>query len=301
MGYTEHPQKVVGIKQRLRAPKFQEHFNQAQLFLNSLKPHEKAHLVAAYSFELAHCDDPVVYENYTKLLNNIDIDFARAVATNVGGVVPSKPIRKNEGLKSRGISQMDFMPKVPTIASRRVAILVADGFNAAEVEAIKALLLSASAVPFVIGPRRGKIKSSNSGVSLDAHHHFEDQRSTMFDAIFIPGGSEHARALVMNGRANHWIKEAFGHCKAIGAVGEGATFVREAINLPSVKVASGSGDDVVSSYGVVTASSWGASAVASEVLTIGANNGFASQFAHEISKHRCYDRELDGLTAMIPY
>jgi len=30
--YQEHPQKAVGIKQRLQAPKFQEHFNQATLF-----------------------------------------------------------------------------------------------------------------------------------------------------------------------------------------------------------------------------------------------------------------------------
>jgi len=301
-GYTEHPQKIVGIKQRLRAPKFQEHYNQAQLFLNSLKPHEKAHLVAAYSFELSHCDDPVVYENYTKLLNNIDFDFARAVATNVGGVVPTKPVRKNEGMKSKGISQTDFMPKEPTIASRRIAILVADGFSAAEVESMRALITGAGALPFVIGPRRGKVKSSTTGISVDAHHHFEDQRSTLFDAIFIPGGSEHARALMTNGRVNHWIKEAFGHCKAIGAVGEGATVVREAINLPSVRTTTGDdGDKVFSSYGVVTASKWGATDAAGEALKIGSGSGFASQFAHEISKHRCFDRELDGLTAMIPY
>jgi catalase len=29
-------QKVVGIKKRLNAPKFKEHYNQAQLFINSL-------------------------------------------------------------------------------------------------------------------------------------------------------------------------------------------------------------------------------------------------------------------------
>jgi catalase len=34
--YFNFEQKVEGIKKRLNAPKFQEYFNQAQLFLNSL-------------------------------------------------------------------------------------------------------------------------------------------------------------------------------------------------------------------------------------------------------------------------
>ena len=66
------PQKITAIKQRLRSAKFQEHFKQAQLFYNSLSEVEKAHVLAAYSFELSHCDDPVVYESWTRLLNNVD-------------------------------------------------------------------------------------------------------------------------------------------------------------------------------------------------------------------------------------
>ncbi|CAL1696356.1 unnamed protein product [Somion occarium] len=96
-GYHEYPQKVSGIKQRLRAPKFQEHYNQAQLFYNSLQPYEKSHLISAISFELSHCDDPVVYETYTQVLNNIDFDLAKQVAINVGGVVPDKSARPNHG------------------------------------------------------------------------------------------------------------------------------------------------------------------------------------------------------------
>ncbi|KAJ7654074.1 hypothetical protein DFH06DRAFT_1416894 [Mycena polygramma] len=83
--------------------KFQEHFNQAQLFVNSLSAPEKAHLVAGFSFELSHCDDPVVA--YTKLLNHIDFDLATAVATNVGGVVPSERLRPNPGKTAFGLSQ----------------------------------------------------------------------------------------------------------------------------------------------------------------------------------------------------
>lgn len=224
-----YPQKVQGIKQRLRTEKFQEHFDQAQLFYNSLTDYEKAHLVAALSFELDHCDDPVVYETYTKVLNNIDFNLAKQVAVNVDGVIPDKPARENRGQTSAKLSQLSFAPKQPTIKSRRIAILVADGFNLGEVQALLAALKAGMANTFVIGPRRGPVYPDGEEVGSDkgysSDHHFEGQRSTMFDAILIPGGAKHAQALADNGRTIHWVREAFGHCKAIGALGEGMTYL----------------------------------------------------------------------------
>lgn len=215
------------MKQRVRSAKFQEHFNQAQLFYNSLTDYEKAHLISAISFELSHCDDPVVYETYTKVLNNIDFELAKQVAINVGGVVPDKPARPNHGQKTPTLSQLYYAPKEPTIKSRRIAILVADGFDLAQVEGLRAAIKAGSATSWVIGPRRGwvypegaVVGSGKGGVWAD--HHFEGQRSTLFDAFVVPAGAKSAQALAENGRAIHWIREAFGHCKAIGAIGEGA-------------------------------------------------------------------------------
>jgi catalase len=213
------------MKQRLRGTKFSEHFSQATLFVNSLTPYERVHLANAISFELSHCDDPVVYKTYTKLLNNIDFKLAKGVATVVGGVVPDSAIKENHGKASFSLSQTYFHPRKPTIASRRIAILVADGFDVIEMEAVRAALASDNALTFIIGPRRGKIYPAGQtvgvGEGIIADHHFEGQRSTLFDAIFIPSGAEHAMALVSDGRAVHWVREAFGHCKVIGAIGEG--------------------------------------------------------------------------------
>ena len=222
---TSYPQEVSGMKQRMRGSKFNEHFKQAQLFYNSLSPYEQAHLIDAISFELSHCNDQVVYETYTKVLNNIDFNLAKTVAMRVNGVVPEAPLRENHGKSSPTLSQSYYHPKKPTIASRRVAILVADGFSATEMEAVRAALYSASAVSFIIGPRRGKVYHAGQTVGVGegviADHSFEGQRSTLFDAIFIPPGEEHVRTLAATGRAVHWVREAFGHCKAIGAIGEG--------------------------------------------------------------------------------
>ena len=59
------------------------------------------------------------------------------------------------------------------------------------------------------------------GQGVFADHHFESQRSTLFDAIYIPSGEEHVKTLAKSGRVVHWVREAFGHLKPIAAVGEG--------------------------------------------------------------------------------
>jgi len=191
-------------------------------------PYEKVHLISAISFELSHCDDPDVYKTYTELLNNIDFDLARKVALNINGVVPDKPARVNHGKTSASLSQEYFRPKNPTIATRRVAILVADGFNEVEVHTIRKVLTDAKAVTWIIGPRRGRIDSrdqvTGTGEPIIADSHFDGQRSTLFDAVFVPSGANHIEVLMKNGRAIHWIKEAFGHCKTIGAIGDGKRF-----------------------------------------------------------------------------
>lgn len=220
-GYHEFAEKLHGMKLRTRAPKFQEHYNQTELFYNSLSLVEKKHLVDAISFELSHCDDPLVYKNVIPQLNEIDHEVAKAVAINVGGDIPPEPKRKSHRKRTVRISQMDFMPEKPLIKSRRIALLLADGFEADVVEELRAVMKLASASTFVIGPRRGKISGATGMTSVMADHHFEGQRSTLFDALFIAPGSKSAQTLERDGRVIHWIREAFGHCKPIGALGGG--------------------------------------------------------------------------------
>jgi hypothetical protein len=48
----------------------------------------------------------------------------------------------------------------------------------------------------------------------------------LFDAVFVPGGAESARTLADDRDAIESITDAFRHCKAIGAIGEGAQLLR---------------------------------------------------------------------------
>lgn len=303
-GYYEYPEKVVGRKQRLHSVKFSEHYNQAQLFYNSMSAIEKQHIISAISFELDHCEESVVYERVITRLTDIDIELARAVATTVGGPMPDKPGRPNHGKKAKGLSQMDFTPEalgLPlTIATRQIAILIADGFNYAEYEAVKGALSAVGALCFTIGPKRQAVKSST-GQSVQPDHHFEGQRSTMYDALYVPSGT-HIPTLAKNGRVIHYIREAFGHCKAIGATGDGVELIRKACDVQGMHFASGTG--VTDSYGVVTAAAGLAdmgSSIKESLKIVKSTTSFIDAFVWNISQHRNFARELDGLTTMIAF
>ncbi|KIJ44122.1 hypothetical protein M422DRAFT_252616 [Sphaerobolus stellatus SS14] len=302
-GYASHRTVMTGHKDRLRSEKFQEHYNQAQLFWNSLSPIEKQHAISAFSFELSHCDDPLVYESMSARLAEIDFDLARQVALNVGGPIPERAARVNAGNTTRGISQLEFIPAEPTIKSRRIAILIADGVDATQVEALRAAFKSAMATTWLIGPRRGKVygagQTASSSTGLWADHHFEGQRSTMFDAVIIPDGQAHVNLLSKNGRAIHWVREAFGHCKAIGAIGDAVRFLENVVQLPGITYAPSTSDAVVNSYGVVTTSKVTLAGEAWKLVK--GDDTFLGKFGLEVSMHRNWQREMDGLISQVAF
>ncbi|KAK3368791.1 catalase 1 [Podospora didyma] len=298
-GYLEYAEKIAGIKARSKSEKFREHYSQAQLFWNSMSQVERNHITNALAFELDHCEDPVVYGRMVQRLTDIDLGLAQMVADMVGGEMPTHAGRPNHGRKAPALSQTEFMGMKPTIASRRVAILIADGYDPVAFSAAYGAVSAGLGVPLVIGPKRSKITSAGGTSSIQPHHHFEGFRSTMVDAIFIPGGEQSVRALAKNGRALHWIREAFGHLKAIGATGEAADLVHKVIGLPEITV-SISGD-VHESYGVVTIGTIKPENFSEAVTIAKGSAGFLENFFYAIAQHRNWDRELDGLNTQVAY
>lgn len=300
--YIDYPAKIAGIKARTKSKKFLEHFNQAELFYNSLSEIEKAHVVAALGFELDHCDDPIVYHRMSERLADIDHGLATQVAELVGADPPQQSKRVSHGKKAKGLSQLEYLPSTPTIATRRIALIIADGYDGVAYTGLKAAITAAGALPFTIAPRRsaiyaaGEDKSSSKGVVPD--HHLEGMRSTMFDSVFVPGGEQSIATLKKNGRALHWVREAFGHLKAIGATGEAVSFVKDACALPGVTFSSG---EVTESYGVVTATVSKPESFSEAWEAAKGATDFVSQYFLAISAHRNWQRELDGLSAMVAY
>ncbi|KAK5989720.1 Catalase-1 [Cladobotryum mycophilum] len=312
-GYVDHPAKVAGIKERAKSAKFKDHTSQAQLFFNSLSQVEKSHVLSAFSFELDHCDDPVVYDRLCERLADIDLGLAQSVAKMVGGSTPQKAGKPNHGKRAKGLSQMEFVSEKTTIATRRIAILIADGYDPIAFSAMYGAVQAAQAVPLVIGTHRSETFPSSSssssspseqntpGTGVIPDHHLEGQRSTMFDAIFVPGGQAAIETLSKSGRALHYIREAFGHLKPIAATGEGVTLVERALQLPDRRVTLSSNGEAVESYGVVTLRNAHPESIG-EVVHVAKNaKGFLEKFVYACSNHRCWERELDGLNTMVSY
>ncbi|BAY98703.1 catalase [Tolypothrix tenuis PCC 7101] len=268
-GYVHYPERVEGHKVRDRSPSFKEHFSQATLFWNSLSPVEKEHLIEAAHFELGKVGDQGVRERMVDRFNHVDHELAKRVAQGIGVAAPSAVTVKNHGQSSEALSQNNT---TKTAKGRKVAILAADGVDAAQIMAIKQALKDVGAMAEVVSKFKGKIKSAD-GQEIEVDKTFLTSASPMFDAIYVPGGAKSLEALKMNGEAVHFINEAFKHCKPIAATGEGVDLLKAA-ELPGVKLSDSSLKD---DQGVVTALSADA-------------NEIAKSFINAIAQHRHWNR-----------
>ena len=81
---------------------------------------------------------------------------------------------------------------------------------------------------------------------------------------------------------------------------KGVHVVQRAIGLSEIRLnLDADKDHVISSYGVVTTGKYDVKSAAVDISP-GAK-GFVSNFAYQISQHRCYEREKDGLTNRVAY
>ncbi|MFD2247839.1 catalase [Pontibacter ruber] len=291
-GYVHHQEKVEGHKIRARSESFSDHYSQATLFWNSLTEPEKKHLVEAAHFELGKVETIAVRERQLANFYKVDPEFARRVAAGIGIEVPkdlevistgnyeendaSKQMKKGASVKESPAVSME-RNKIETAKSRKVAILIEDGFDSNEVMQVKEALEAAGAQAKIISKLLGKRRSST-GEAMEVDKSHVTTGSIMFDAVYIPDGQQSIQAMKQEGDALHFISEAFKHCKPIATSGNGIALLERAFVL-GVNFASNTSGEVMSHKGVVTA---GSEADADE---------FAGQFIDAIKKHRHWDRE----------
>jgi len=279
-GFVSYADRVEGNKVRERSPSFQDHFSQATLFWNSMSEPEKEHLVKAAHFELGKVMNKAVKERMLELFNQIDHEFTKRVAAGLGLPAPTVEVRPNHGQKSLALSIQHLLEKMPkTIKSRRIAILAADGVNAHELLTFQQALQQEGAQAKVVAPHGGTIKG-NDGQEIPVEMTFITGASVMFDAVYVPGGSQSVNLLKQQGEAVHFINEAFKHCKSIAATSEGVELLSSG-DLAGVNL---SQDGVQADAGVVTAHQAGLKSASDE-------------FIQAIAQHRHWMRSQK---AMVP-
>ncbi|MDW7732917.1 MAG: catalase [Methanolobus sp.] len=275
--YVHYMEKVEGRKIRARSEKFKDFYSQAKLFWNSMSEPEKMHIIKAFHFEIGKVKDRSIRQGIVDMFNNVDGDLAIEIAKGVGADAPKSKGGSSVTKKSRNVSQeLSEHTRKDTIMTRMIAILAADGYNSDEVESVKKALMDAGAQTEIISKFRGMIKGSG-GKEMEVDKNYEAAESVMYDAVYVPGGHESVNTLKMEGDAIHFINEAFRHCKAIGATGEGVDLLMSS-DIKGIEFA-GDGTDLMSDKGVVT------------VRSQGDDGGFNKAFIEAIAQHRHWDRE----------
>lgn len=107
----------------------------------------------------------------------------------------------------------------PSIRTRRVAVLVADGITLAHVEAIMSGMLARGAHVDVVARARGVVTTAD-GSELGVGHSHRTASSIFYDALFVPGGAAAIDELRTQADAIRFVEEAFRHGKPIGLLGE---------------------------------------------------------------------------------
>ncbi|GAA4232274.1 catalase [Streptosporangium album] len=223
--YTHYQERVEGHKIRKRSESFADHYSQATLFWNSMADWEKEHIVAAFRFELGKVNHTHVREGVIRNLNNVDHDLAVLVSEGVGVEPPAEPATPNHGHGSPALSQAHDPAR--SVATRKIAILAADGVDAAQVEAVRAALTTMGAVCEVLAARDGAVQGEG-GEQVAVTRALSTTASVLYDAVVVPGGEASVGVLSEDGDAVHFVSEAFKHGKAVGALDAGAELLRVA-------------------------------------------------------------------------
>jgi catalase len=273
-GFVSFPEAISEDKVRGKPEKFAEHYAQATLFFESQTAVEKAHIAAAFRFELSKVAVPAIRERMISSLVNVSPELAAEVAAGLGMEVPDampKAIARPQQPEVNVSPALSLMalPGERGIRTRQIAVLVEDGVHHASLLAVHGALTDAGAVVHFVGPRVGMFVG-DSGEKIEANKSMENSPAVLFDALVVPDGSDAVEALAGNGHTMEFVKDQFRHCKSILALGTG----RELLEMAGI------GPALDEDPGIVLAENADAA-------------DLASAFIEKIAAHRHHSRDSD--------
>ncbi|MDT0295033.1 catalase [Mesonia ostreae] len=242
--FHSHEERVDAKKVRTRSESFSDHFSQPALFYRSLSDWEKEHVADAYTFELGKCNHVHIKERMLWLISKIDENLAEKVAEGLGLDIPNdieKPINqaigadadveKHQPPEKKNYLDKDFAlsqanTKFESIATRKIAVLVAEGFCMKDFRNMKDALEKEGAAVKIIAPHGGSVFCDEK-MKHEVDAAIMTTESVLYDAVYIPGGKESVEKLGEKSKFHKFINEAFKHCKAIAVDNEGEHILDE--------------------------------------------------------------------------
>ena len=221
----------TGEKGRVRVESFADHYSQARQFYLSQTAYEQAHIASALVFELSKVEHVHIREAMVGHLRHIEEDLANRVASGLAfGKMPDAPKAAAPVLKMEPSPALQIIGKMKdTLMGRAIGILIADGSDGAAINKIKKAATDANATVKIIAPKVGGAKLAD-GSMLAADGQLAGTPSVLFDAVAVILSDEGAKALSMEGAAIDFVRDAFGHLKAI-AVDKGGQALLKIANV----------------------------------------------------------------------
>ncbi|HET6588472.1 MAG TPA: catalase [Oleiagrimonas sp.] len=226
--FAEHADD--GVKGRIRAESFADHYSQARLFYRSQTEPEQAHIVSAFVFELSKVDTEHVREAMVGHLRHVDATLAKRVAKGLG--MASLPPAPPTAVKPR---DMDPSPAVQiigkmkdTLEGRAVGIFIGDNSDPAAIKALRKAAEDAGAMVGTVALTRGVTLAD--GKQLVADGQLAGTPSVIFDAVALVLSDKTGKYLAKEAAAVDFVRDAFGHLKAI-AFDAGAKAVLDAAGI----------------------------------------------------------------------
>jgi len=217
----------TGEKGRIRAESFADHYSQARQFYLSQTVYEQAHIASALVFELSKVEHMHVSKAIVAHLRHIEEDLATRVATGLGlGKIPDAPVPAAPVQEMAPSPALQIIGKMKaTLMGRAIGILIADGSDGTVIEKIKKAATDAGATVKIIAPKVGGAKLA-AGSILAADGQLAGNPSVLFDAVAVILSDEGAKTLSMESAAIDFVRDAFGHLKAIAVDKGGRALLR---------------------------------------------------------------------------
>ena len=216
-GFRTFAEETTGQKVRLRPESFADHYSQARQFFISQTVPEQRHIAMALTFELSKCEIPAIRQRMIAHLLNIDEGLAETVAEKLG--VFSLPDPAPAALPTRqdlpASDALSILKNGPeSFEGRKLGILISDGCDMDQLQALKAAVDREGATCEIIAPKIcGAIASD--GTHVPAHHMIDGGPSVLFDAVALVLSDEGAEMLAREASARDFVADAFAHCKFI--------------------------------------------------------------------------------------
>ncbi len=221
----------TGQKGRIRPESFADHYSQARQFYLSQTAYEQAHLASALVFELSKVDHLHVREAMVGHLRHIDEDLAGRVAKGLAlEKMPAAPEAAAPVQKMKPSPALQIIGKMKkTLQGRAIGILIADGSDGELIKKVKKGATEAGAAVKIVAPKVGGAKLAD-GSMLAADGQLAGTPSVLFDAVAVILSDAGAQTLSKESAAIDFVRDAFGHLKAI-AVDKGGRALLKTANV----------------------------------------------------------------------